>query len=124
MGLVPIGGRSTAIRLTQSTEPGIFVYASSPLSPATKAAIEKLSAEAGPDNGGEGGKVRWLVTPDGEHGMYIQDWKNAFPDAKYVRPIPIRASITRTKSPHFTSPDITHPSVGISHQVVLGSWGL
>ena len=82
MGLVPIGGRSTAIKLTKSTEPGIFVYASSPLSPATKAAIEKLSAEG---EGGESGKVRWLVTPDGEHGMYIQDWKNAFPDAKYVK---------------------------------------
>lgn len=84
MGLVPIGGRSTAIKLTQSTEPGIFVYASSPLSPATKAAIEKLSSEGEGQGGGEGGKVRWLVTPDGEHGMYIQDWKKAFPEAKYV----------------------------------------
>lgn len=75
---MPIGGRTTAIRLTQSTEKGIFVYASSPVSPATKAAIQKLSSEAGP---GEG-DVKWLVTPDGEHGMYIGDWKKAFPDAK------------------------------------------
>ena len=75
---MPIGGRTTAIRLTQSTEKGIFVYASSPLSPATKTAIQKLGAEAG----GEGGEVKWLVTPDGEHGMYIGDWKKAYPNAK------------------------------------------
>lgn len=65
--------------MTQSTEKGIFVYASSPFSPATKAAIEKLSAESQPD-----GQVKWIVTPDGEHGMYIQDWKKAFPEAKWV----------------------------------------
>ena len=75
---MPIGGRTTAIRLTESTEKGIFVYASSPLSPATKTAIKKLGDEAG----GEGGEVKWLVTPDGEHGMYIGDWKKAFPNAK------------------------------------------
>lgn len=75
---MPIGGRTTAIRLTESTEKGIFVYASSPLSPATKSAIQKLSSEAG----SEGGEVKWLVTPDGEHGMYIGDWKKEFPNAK------------------------------------------
>jgi hypothetical protein len=79
-GTVPIGGRSTAIRLTQSTEKGIFVYASSPVSPSTKSAIEKLSSEAGP--GMDAGQVKWIVAPDGEHGMYISDWQKAFPNAK------------------------------------------
>jgi hypothetical protein len=77
-GTIPVGGRSTAIRLTQSTEKGIFVYASSPVSPSTKSAIQQLSAEAEP----EGGDVKWIVAPDGEHGMYIQDWQKAFPNAK------------------------------------------
>lgn len=77
MGILPIGGRSTAIRLTQSAEKGIFVYASSPVSPATKSAIDKLSAESQPAD-----QVKWIVTPDGEHGMYIQDWQKAYPGAK------------------------------------------
>lgn len=29
-----------------------------------------------------GGPVKWLVTPDGEHGMNIKAWAEAFPDAQ------------------------------------------
>lgn len=65
--MIPIGGRSTAIRLPQ----GLFVYVSHPLTTATREALQKL-----------GGEVRWLVTPDGEHGMNIQAWAEAFPNAK------------------------------------------
>jgi hypothetical protein len=67
VGFIPIGGRSTAIRLPS----GIFIYVSTALTPATRAVIDKM-----------GGEVKWLVTPDGEHSMYIEEYTKAFPDAK------------------------------------------
>lgn len=66
-GVVPIGGRSTAVRL----QDGIFVYVSHPYTTATQEAIKQL-----------GGEVKWLVTPDGEHGMNIKAWSEAFPNAQ------------------------------------------
>ncbi len=68
-GLFPIGGRSTAIRLPSSE---VFVYVSSPHTPATAGTIAKM------------GEVQWLVTPDGEHSLYIEDFVKAYPNAKYV----------------------------------------
>lgn len=68
-GVVPIGGRSTAIRVND----GIFVYVSHPYTTATAEALKQL-----------GGEVKWLVTPDGEHGMNIGAWAEQFPEAKYV----------------------------------------
>lgn len=65
---MPIGGRSTAVRLGDK---GVFVYVSHPLTPATEQALKQL-----------GGEVKWLVTPDGEHGMNIKAWADAFPNAK------------------------------------------
>lgn len=67
---MPIGGRSTAIRLDDG---GIFVYVSHPLTTATQEALKQL-----------GGEVKWLVTPDGEHGMNVKAWSDAFPEAKWV----------------------------------------
>ena len=29
-----------------------------------------------------GGEVKWLVTPDGEHAMYMEEFTKAYPDAK------------------------------------------
>ncbi|CAK9785619.1 hypothetical protein CC85DRAFT_272456 [Cutaneotrichosporon oleaginosum] len=67
---VPIGGRSTAISLGDK---GIFVYVSHPLTAATKEALSLL-----------GGDVKWLVTPDGEHGINIKSWAEAFPSAQPI----------------------------------------
>lgn len=44
---------------------------SHPLTAATEEALKQL-----------GGEVKWLVTPDGEHGMNIKAWADAFPNAK------------------------------------------
>jgi hypothetical protein len=68
MGLVPIGGRTTAVRLASSD---IFVYASTPPTEATKATLASM-----------GGEVKYLVTPDGEHGMNIGAFSKAYPGAK------------------------------------------
>ncbi|RSH82660.1 uncharacterized protein EHS24_007654 [Apiotrichum porosum] len=68
-GVVPIGGRSTAIRVND----GIFVYVSHPYTTATAEALKQL-----------GGEVKWLVTPDGEHGMNIGAWAEQFPEAKAI----------------------------------------
>ncbi|ORY21299.1 hypothetical protein BCR39DRAFT_553965 [Naematelia encephala] len=82
-GLVPLGGRTTAIRVDQADSP-VFIYVSHPLTSATKDAISKL-----------GGEVKWLVTPDGEHGMYIEEYTKAYPNAK-----PIGVSRFKEKKPN------------------------
>ena len=68
-GGAAIGGRSTAIRLPTSE---VFLYVSTPHTPATAETISQM------------GEVKWLVTPDGKHGMFIQEFVRAYPDAKYV----------------------------------------
>ncbi|KAL1413282.1 hypothetical protein Q8F55_001038 [Vanrija albida] len=68
---LPFGGRSTAIRVHDGKD--IFVYVSHPFSDATSKALQQL-----------GGTVRWLVTPDGEHGMNIKAWSEQFPDAQPI----------------------------------------
>ncbi|BEI97406.1 hypothetical protein CcaverHIS631_0209950 [Cutaneotrichosporon cavernicola] len=67
---LPIGGRTTAVNLGDK---GLFVYVSHPLTDATKEALKAL-----------GGEVKWLVTPDGEHGMNIKAWADAFPNAQPI----------------------------------------
>ncbi|ODO08583.1 hypothetical protein L198_00313 [Cryptococcus wingfieldii CBS 7118] len=89
MGVLPIGGRTTAVRLSRPAKPtvtadsiqpspqsgdgdDVFVYASHPLTAATKEALAKM------------GTVKWLVTPDGEHGMYIQEYVDYYPAAQAI----------------------------------------
>jgi hypothetical protein len=67
-GVVPIGGRSTAIR--HSSSGNVLVYVSHPHTPAT---AEILA--------GMGGEVKWLVTPDGEHGISFEEYHKAYPNA-------------------------------------------
>jgi len=64
---MPIGGRSTAIALPNDE---VFVYVSHPLTQATRSTLEKL------------GNVQYLVSPDGEHAMYMKDYATAYPTAK------------------------------------------
>jgi hypothetical protein len=67
-GGLAIGGRGTAIKLPSSE---IMLYVSSPYTPATAETIAKF-----------GGEVKWLVTPDGEHDMYIEEYSKAYPNAQ------------------------------------------
>ncbi|WWD21681.1 hypothetical protein CI109_106167 [Kwoniella shandongensis] len=90
-GVIPIGGRSTAVRLSRPPKPTVgatsiqpsaqsgsssdnqvFVYVSTPLTPATKETLKEL------------GEVKWLVTPDGEHGMFIKEYAEYYKDAQAI----------------------------------------
>jgi hypothetical protein len=66
---VPIGGRSTAIKHSSGD---VLVYVSHPHTAATAEIIAGL------------GKVRWLVTPDGEHGINFGVYAKAYPDAQTI----------------------------------------
>jgi hypothetical protein len=65
-GAVPIGGRSTAIRHGSGS---VLIYVSSPHTPATAEILAGL------------GEVKWLVTPDGEHGISFEQYAQAYPNA-------------------------------------------
>ncbi|GAA5938645.1 uncharacterized protein JCM15063_005378 [Sporobolomyces koalae] len=71
MGLVPFGGRSTAIKLESGS---VFLAASHPLCPDTLASISAM------------GPVKHLVMFDAEHGMHTESYHKAFPEAKLYFP--------------------------------------
>ncbi|GAA6058380.1 hypothetical protein JCM3770_006102 [Rhodotorula araucariae] len=70
-GIVPFGGRSTAIKLRDGS---VWLAASHPLDPAS---LETLSAL---------GPVKHLVMLDAEHGMYTKSYSDAFPGATVYLP--------------------------------------
>lgn len=71
LGLVPFGGRSTAVRLESGN---VFLAASHPLCPET---LETISAM---------GPVKHIVMLDAEHGMYTESYHKTFPEAKLYFP--------------------------------------
>ncbi|GAA5830087.1 hypothetical protein JCM5353_000704 [Sporobolomyces roseus] len=71
LGLVPFGGRSTAIKLQSGN---VWLAASHPLCPETLQTIQSL------------GPVKHIVMLDAEHGMYTETYHKAFPDAKLYFP--------------------------------------
>jgi len=68
-GVIPFGGRSTAIKLSDG---GVWVLASTPLEAETKAKIDEL------------GPVKFIVGPDEGHHLYLGEFKKAYPDAKLI----------------------------------------
>lgn len=68
-GLFPMGGRSTAIKLSDG---GVWVIASTPLSKETKEVIDKL------------GPVRYIVAADIDHHFFLTEWKEEYPEAKMI----------------------------------------
>ncbi|KAJ7322897.1 hypothetical protein DFH08DRAFT_888212 [Mycena albidolilacea] len=68
-GILPFGGRSTAVRLSTGD---VWVLASTPLTPDTKAAIDKL------------GPVKWIMGADAVHTMYLGQFKSQYPEAKVI----------------------------------------
>ncbi|GAA5916282.1 uncharacterized protein JCM6883_001443 [Sporobolomyces salmoneus] len=71
MGLVPFGGRSTAIKLKSGN---VWLAASHPLCPDTLSTITSL------------GPVKHIVMFDAEHGMFTESYHKAFPEAKLYFP--------------------------------------
>ncbi|KII91243.1 hypothetical protein PLICRDRAFT_37984 [Plicaturopsis crispa FD-325 SS-3] len=68
-GVLPWGGRSTAIRLSSGD---VWVLASTPLTEDTKITIDKL------------GPVKWIVAADAVHHLFLAEYKNAWPQAKVI----------------------------------------
>lgn len=73
-GLVPFGGRSTAIKLNNGD---VFVFVSTPLSDETKSTLDTM------------GTVKYLVTPDSLHSLYITEYVKAYPNAKAIGVAPL-----------------------------------
>ncbi|CEH19590.1 hypothetical protein CBOM_06897 [Ceraceosorus bombacis] len=69
-GIIPVGGRSTAARLSDG---GVWVLASTPLDDVTKRGIEEL-----------GNEVKYIIAPDVVHHLYIKDFAMAYPGAKVI----------------------------------------
>jgi hypothetical protein len=68
LGVVPIGGRSTAVRLSDGKS--VLVVASTPLTDGTRKSVDEL------------GDVKYIIGPDAEHYLYIKEWKAAYPSAR------------------------------------------
>ncbi|KAG6902053.1 hypothetical protein C0995_005110 [Termitomyces sp. Mi166 len=73
-GFIPFGGRSTAIKLKSG---GVWVLASTPLEPETKAKIDEL------------GPVKYIVSPDAVHYLFLGEFKKAYPEAKMIAPVEV-----------------------------------
>ncbi|KAF5352157.1 hypothetical protein D9758_009199 [Tetrapyrgos nigripes] len=70
-GVIPIGGRSTAIKLRDGD---VWVLASTPLDSKTKSTLETL------------GPVRYIIGADAVHHLFLSEFKRAYPDAKLIAP--------------------------------------
>ncbi|KAI5996487.1 hypothetical protein F5J12DRAFT_922376 [Pisolithus orientalis] len=68
-GVLPMGGRSTAIKLSDG---GVWVLASTPLSEETKRKIDEL------------GQVKYIINADAVHHLFLGEFKRAYPDAKLI----------------------------------------
>ncbi|KAH7099121.1 hypothetical protein BKA62DRAFT_710948 [Auriculariales sp. MPI-PUGE-AT-0066] len=64
--LIPFGGRSTAVRLSNGD---VLVTASTALTSETKASVDEL------------GPVKYLIALDGVHWLYLKEWKTAYANA-------------------------------------------
>ncbi|KIP02423.1 hypothetical protein PHLGIDRAFT_130737 [Phlebiopsis gigantea 11061_1 CR5-6] len=70
-GIIPIGGRSTAIKLSSGD---VWVLASTPLNDVTKAKIDEL------------GPVKYIVGGDAVHHLFLGEFKRNYPTAKLIAP--------------------------------------
>ncbi|GAA94754.1 uncharacterized protein L969DRAFT_87519 [Mixia osmundae IAM 14324] len=75
-GFVPIGGRSTAIKLASGN---VFLFASTPYNEESRQAIEDMATSS---DSKQTGTVKWVLAPDSVHTMFTKQWQEAYPDAK------------------------------------------
>ncbi|KAI0790482.1 hypothetical protein C8Q75DRAFT_762043 [Abortiporus biennis] len=68
-GIIPFGGRSTAVKLTNGD---VWVLASTPLDTESKERLDAL------------GPVKWIIGADAVHYMFLGQFKKAYPDAKVI----------------------------------------
>ncbi|KAL0958087.1 hypothetical protein HGRIS_000261 [Hohenbuehelia grisea] len=65
-GVIPIGGRSTAIRLRNGD---VWVLPSTPLCHSTRAKLDEL------------GPVKYIISPNSGHWTFVGEFKRAYPEA-------------------------------------------
>ncbi|KII91274.1 hypothetical protein PLICRDRAFT_173152 [Plicaturopsis crispa FD-325 SS-3] len=70
-GLVPIGGRSTAIKMKDG---GVWLLASTPLNDKTKSKLDSM------------GPVKYICGADAVHHLSLGAFQKAYPDAKVIAP--------------------------------------
>ncbi|CAN8100423.1 unnamed protein product [Discula destructiva] len=71
-GVIPVGGRGTAVKLTSGS---LAVFSPVALTPEVQAKVTAL-----------GGAVKYLIAPDIEHHIFLSEWATAFPEAKLIGP--------------------------------------
>ncbi|KAG2111792.1 hypothetical protein BD769DRAFT_1580765 [Suillus cothurnatus] len=69
LGIFPMGGRSTAIKLRDG---GVWVLASTPLTQETRNKIDEL------------GEVKYIIGADAVHHLFLGEFKRAYPNAKLI----------------------------------------
>ncbi|KAJ6511346.1 hypothetical protein C8R47DRAFT_1296193 [Mycena vitilis] len=77
-GIFALGGRSTAIKMNDG---GVWVLASTPLNPETKAKIEELGPCPNVHR-----PARYIVGSNAYHHLYLGEFKRAYPTAKLIAP--------------------------------------
>jgi len=75
-GMLPLGGRTTVIKLSTQTDGknDLWILASTPLITQTKEKVDELGAP------------KYLVSPDSDHHLFLAEWKHAYPEAKLIGP--------------------------------------
>ncbi|KZV87793.1 hypothetical protein EXIGLDRAFT_741299 [Exidia glandulosa HHB12029] len=68
-GFLPLGGRSTAVKLSDG---GVWLLASHALDASTRAALDAL------------GPVHYVVSCDNAHSLFLSQYKDAYPEAKLI----------------------------------------
>lgn len=68
-GVFPVGGRSTAIKLSNGD---VWVLASTPLNDETKSKLKEI------------GPVKWIIGADAVHHLFLGDFKREYPSAKLI----------------------------------------
>lgn len=69
-GLIPIGGRSTAVKLRD--DKSLWLLASTPLDEPTRTKLDQF------------GVVKYMVAPDNVHSLYLKQYADAYPQAKVI----------------------------------------
>jgi len=69
LGILPFGGRSTAVKLADG---GVWLIASTPLTEATKKRLAEL------------GEVKYIVGPDVVHNLFLPEYYSAYPSASLI----------------------------------------
>ncbi|KAM5471828.1 hypothetical protein MauCBS54593_003234 [Microsporum audouinii] len=90
LGIFKFGGRATLVRLQTGS---IAVFSPVALTHSVREAVDSL-----------GGNVKYLIAPDMEHHLFLNDWTKAYPEAEIIAPEGLwekRQSKPETSGPKF-----------------------